>query len=249
MMEKKKPEAIRPVFYFNDWIIVEQFIKFNWIGGLSFSQKVKNVASFHETIRHKFPNKKILEISTKSQEPLGNSLSAFNLFLDLGHNWSYPLESVYQSSKVFSNWWPYQDILLKNGKEAKQDDRLKNSWNLIGFDFRGEMWPLDVWTAFYDWLYINAVKQSKKQLIENMPNNAIFTDIEFNPGKSFACQARTCALIQFLFNNGYLNRVNLNEKTDFLSLYREVFDKHYSIVRYEEPVSPSSTIETQGSLF
>ena len=75
---------------------IEKIVDFNYIKGMAFSQKQKNVNSFHSSISQEFPNKKILEISTKSNNPLGVNLSAFNLKLN-----GKSIESLYQSAKVF----------------------------------------------------------------------------------------------------------------------------------------------------
>ena len=56
---------------------------------------------------------RVLEISTKSSNPIGVSLSAFNLkFLDENSGYEYPLENIFQSSKssiagLFSKKYPY----------------------------------------------------------------------------------------------------------------------------------------------
>ena len=57
-----------------------------------------------------------------------------------------------------------------------------------------------------DWLYINAVFQNKELLNELIKYDA-FTDIEFNPNKSFNCQARSAAIVVSLWKNNMLNYV------------------------------------------
>ena len=73
-------------------IFEEKIITFEYIKGMAFSQKQKNVLSFHSSIKKQYPNLKILEVSTKSQHSLGIALSAFNLKLD-----GFPIESIFQS--------------------------------------------------------------------------------------------------------------------------------------------------------
>ena len=53
--------------------------------------------------------------------------------------------------------------------------------------------PLIPRTAFYDWLYINALMENA-DLAEQVMEYDAFTDIEFNPNKSINCQARAAAL-------------------------------------------------------
>ena len=88
------------ICFFSDLInfYIEKIIDFEYIKGMAFSQKQKNVKSFHLSIAEKFPGKRILEISTKSDNDLGISLSAFNLKLN-----GKSIESIYQSAKVFEN--------------------------------------------------------------------------------------------------------------------------------------------------
>ena len=70
----------------------EEIVAFTYIKGMAFSQKCKNVLSFHSSIQSQFPDARILEISTKSSNPLGVSLSAFNLTLD-----GFPVECLYHA--------------------------------------------------------------------------------------------------------------------------------------------------------
>ena len=48
----------------------EEIVEFEYIKGMAFSQKQKNVLSFHKSIQAMFPNSRIVEISTKSQHRL-----------------------------------------------------------------------------------------------------------------------------------------------------------------------------------
>lgn len=63
----------------------EEIVEFTYIKGMAFSQKCKNVLSFHSSIQTHFPSAKILEISTKSNNPLGVAMSAFNLYHYINH--------------------------------------------------------------------------------------------------------------------------------------------------------------------
>ena len=58
--------------------------EFKWNPGFAFSQKQKNVVALHDAIHRIDPAAKVLEISSKSLQPLGVSLSAFNLKFTLG---------------------------------------------------------------------------------------------------------------------------------------------------------------------
>lgn len=105
--------AERPVFIPNikgKRVIVEM-IEFQWNPGLSKKQKQKNVEELHKNAI-KNGISPILEISTKSQERLGISLSAFNLKLKLQNGMTVSVESAFQSSKVFEYGGPFLDLLV-----------------------------------------------------------------------------------------------------------------------------------------
>lgn len=65
--------------------------------------------------------------------------------------------------------------------------------------------PLEPKTAFYDWLYINALYEHREWLRSHILKYAGFTDIEFNPERSINCQARSCALLVTLLKNDWIN--------------------------------------------
>lgn len=180
--------------------------EFQWNSGLSAAQKKKNVAALHQAFVARFPEKKVLEISSKSSEDLGVKLSAFNLtkFVpSLGK--SVPVECVYQGSKVFAVGGPYTDLYTATSRAAKGDDRLRQSGELRRFSFEGKEFPLKAGSAFYDWLYINALMEHP-ELSEPLLGYDGFTDIEFNPNKGVACQANAAALYVSLRRQGLLEQ-------------------------------------------
>ena len=151
---------------------------------------------------------------------LGIALSAFNLkFLDESSGKKYPLENIFQSSKVFENGGPYKDLLSVHPKDAKRDERLKTSGNLICFNYNNTLWELDPKTMFYDWIYIHSLYRNKF-LSKNILDYNTFTDIEFNQNKSFNCQARSAAIFVSLSKNGKIDEV-LNNKNEFKKIYLE----------------------------
>jgi type I restriction enzyme M protein len=179
-------------------LFTEELVEFEWVPGLAISQSQKSVMNLHEAAISKHGIQKILEISTRSQNELGISLSAFNLQVSIeGRN--YPVEAVYQSSKVFQSGGPFLDLMSANAHDSKKDLRLKNSGELIGFRFENQDWPLTTSPNFYDYLYIRALMENvnRKKLLQF----DAFSDIAFNQntlnpkvGKSFNCQARSAAI-------------------------------------------------------
>ena len=192
---------------------------FEYFGGFSLKQKQKNIESLHKSFLALNHESKILEISSKSGNPLGIALSAFNLMIknEKGEN-MFSVESAFQAGKVFQKGGPYTDLLYVSSKEAKKDARLKNSGHIIGFEFQGEKFASRPKTFFYNWLYMNALN-TNKDLAEQVAEFDAFTDIEFNPQKSLNCQAEAAALFVALKRNNLLTEA-LKDKDSFLrSIY------------------------------
>jgi len=176
-------------------------VDFSFNPGFSVAQKQKNIIALHEAYR-KGQDGEILEISSKSLQPEGVALSAFNLQTFIPSlNCRVPVECVYQGSKVFEHGGPYTDLYLKAPREAKKDLRLQHSGQLIAFCYEGENSDAYPVTCFYDWLYIRALKENPDIAQHILRYNA-FTDIEFNPKKSTNCQARAAAIYLYLHKSG-----------------------------------------------
>jgi hypothetical protein len=198
--------AKRPVFVpigSLEHLVDEVDIEFGWNPGFAPVQKKKNVVALHAAASLKGLSP-LLEVSTKSSELLGQRLSAFSLEIEssLGN---ISIEAAYQGSKVFEHGGPYVDLYRKDSRSAKSDPRIKESGRLVGFDFFGQEWPLVPKTAFYDWLYLSALRPHQDYLTR-LFNYGGFTDIEFNPERSINCQARTCALLVSLLRLKIFNR-------------------------------------------
>jgi hypothetical protein len=200
--------AERPIFVpvlEGPMLVKTHFVEFQWFPGMSVSQKQKSVDSLHLAARRIMGIENVLEVSSKSREKVGVSLSAFNLsFQTLKHQYSMCVECAYQGSKVFEAGGPYNDLYGVTAREAKRDERLRSSGRLTSFRFCGVDWGLQPQTAFYDWLYVNALKK-KSEVVDQLVTYSAFTDIEFNPEKSVNCQAYSVALFISLFHRGLLS--------------------------------------------
>lgn len=119
-------------------------------------------------------------------------------------NMVFTVETAFQGSKIFERGGPYKDLIGMDSRAAKKDIRLKESGNLIGFEFFGTKFPLMPRTYFYDWVYINALQQNT-ELTAIVKTYAGFSDIEFNPEKSINCQAHSAALYLSLCINNQLD--------------------------------------------
>jgi type I restriction enzyme M protein len=195
-------------------------VEFEYFSGFAVSQKQKSIRSLHENIYKMNQSLKVLEISTKSTNPVGVELSAFNLkFYDKKTDKEYPIENVFQSSKVFEKGGPYRDILYVHPKDAKRDERLKTSGELIYFNYNDIIWEKEPKTLFYDWLYMSSLYRNKSLSEKILEYNA-FTDIEFNHKKSINCQARAAAIFVSLSRRGELEKV-LNDKEELKKIYSQ----------------------------
>lgn len=193
-------------------LVRTKFVEFKWFPGMAASQKQKSVDSLHESALKLPEISKVLEVSSKSREALGVSLSAFNLtFTTVKHQRTFSVECAYQSSKVFERGGPYLDILDATSRQAKMDERLLSSGRLTGFRFFGTDWELEPQTAFYDWLYINALKK-KPDVAEQVLEYGAFTDIEFNPDRSINCQAYSVALFVSLHKRALLEEATSSKE-------------------------------------
>lgn len=199
-----------PIYQKNDAppLTAETSFDIPWATGFARIQKEKNIKSLHAAAEAQgiYP---ILEVSTKSDAPVGRHLSSFNLQV-LYNKKKIPLESAFQGSKEFENGGPYNDIYLMEARDAKRDPRLQQSGAIRAFTYDNYKFPTFPQTAFYDWLYLTALQPHSGWIRENMLNKkryAGFTDIEFNPQKSLNCQARSCALLVSLIYRDLLDEV------------------------------------------
>ena len=208
--------ANRPIFCPNKEHIVISDIEFKWHPGLSKQQKQRSVDSLHQTAKDLHGLSRILEVSTKSQNSLGVKLSAFNLKMTLNGRGVYSIESIYQGSKIFSHGGPFTDLYSASSMDAKKDSRLKSSGNFEHYLFEGEKWDRDPARAFYNWIYITALKEmnEKSNILENLSDFDGFSDIEFNPKKSINCQAHALAFYLHLIESSCLEEA-LNDKKIF----------------------------------
>ncbi|MFT6920411.1 MAG: hypothetical protein ACJA2G_003060 [Cognaticolwellia sp.] len=218
--------ANRPVYRpSNEFPFVKEvLVEFKWHAGFSVSQKQKSIKEFHEAINTQRLGEIPLEISSKSDLKLGGALSAFNLKVELSNSQEVAVENIFQAAKIFENGGPFKDLLQTTPLEAKRDIRLKESGDMVGFQGKEGVWPLEPKTLFYDWIYINALHR-QPGLAKAVLDFDSFTDIEFNPSKSFNCQARSVALYIALYNSGQLDFV-LENSDNYKALMMQNMDKN-----------------------
>lgn len=210
--------AERPIFMStpdSSELVREVFLQLNWNSGFARVQKEKNVKALHEAAAAAGLTP-ALEISTKSDKQRGQHLSAFYIKVKSQQFGEIPLECAFQGSKIFESGGPFNDLYRMEARDVKKDPRLRESGPLVAFEFDGFRWPLEPKTAFYDWLYINFLKDYSGWA-RKLFSYAGFTDIEFNPYRSVNCQARSCALFLALLRRNLLEEA-LQSPEDFIQL-------------------------------
>ncbi|WP_288379992.1 hypothetical protein [uncultured Massilia sp.] len=212
--------ASRPIFspsLSGNLLVSTHYVDFQWYPGMAKSQSQKSIASLHAAAEQKIGVEKILEISSKSPDELGVNLSAFNLMIrTVKFEREFSLECAYQASKVFERGGPFLDLLNAKSIDAKRDPRLNQHGRLIKFRFYGVDWELEPRTAFYDWLYINALHK-RPELAKQVLTYRAFSDIAFNPERSINCQAYAAALYVSLHDRGLLSDNLLRDQATYLA--------------------------------
>ncbi len=211
--------AKRPIFIPSDKtknFCETKEIEFKYYNGFAQIQKLRSIQSLHEAAKESLGIEAILEISSKSSEKLGWQLSAFNLQRTYQGK-KVTVEALFQGSKVFGQLGPYTDIYDLDPLSAKKDRRTKISGELTGFSFDGILWPNEPKSAFYEWLYISTIYQDYFDLIPKICEFQAFSDIEFNPKRSFSCQAKACAILVSLHRANLLD-VAVESKESFLDI-------------------------------
>jgi len=227
--------AERPIFVStpaSKQLVEELFLQLKWHPGFAAVQKEKNIRALHEAAA-RAGHANVLEVSTKSDNPRGQELSAFNLKVRNERLGEVPLECVFQGSKVFERGGPFVDLYSMDVRAARKDPRLKESGKLVAFEFDGSRWPLEPKTVFYDWLYVSCIYPSRDRAQELLQYGG-FSDIEFNPFRSINCQARSIALFLSLMQRGELGEA-VKSTSDFLRVIRN--SDYRPDLRMERPVS------------
>lgn len=240
--------ATRPVFVpnFGEGSLVHEVdADFKWHPGFAVTQKRKNIRELHASASEKGISP-VLEISTKSENQLGKKLSAFNLKVIVGKTHEMTVEAAYQASKVFEQGGPYTELYNKSPREVKKDPRLRESGELVKFNLKGDVWELEPKTAFYDWIYVNALYQHR-DIRNKITEFAGFTDIEFNPKKSINCQARSAALYVSLLKRGLLRKV-LRDKEAFKEAIAICSHKPLDKTEFTGEVEPRKVSEPNENL-
>ena len=231
-------------------------VQFDWYQGMSLAMHQKSSLAMEQAIVELLPytEGKILEVSTKSVNlALGVELSGMVLrYTDSDSGESYSVLNWFQSTKQYTKdgkvYGPYPELRSLEPKEAKRflDPRIDKKIAaryaenelfvrireeisgavISSFMFKGEHYKTDPKSAFYDYLYAQALHQHK-EMARAVLDYLVFTDIEFSPkvGKRvvrYNTQARACAIYVALARRKKLDKALKD------------FDSFIESVQYEE---------------
>ena len=175
--------ATRSAFFIKDEKVVRKGFE------ITFSRNpLEIVRNLHETIIAP-----ALEVSSISENELGQKLATANL--SIGES---SLDAVFHGSKVFEHGGPYYDILAFSPKKARNDSRLNESGELLGFYYDDMFWNPYV-TSFFDYLYYKSISSSiDKTELNEIKKFVCFTDKFFNPQKRNETPARSITLVKLV---------------------------------------------------
>ena len=209
MEQATTPMEYKPVFMprvGSDNLIKTDMVRIERHVGFATRQKKKTLNDLHRVIKKKYGFKNVLELSTKSGNKLSFPLSPYSLQITNYNGQKSSVENAFQASKVFEQGGPYLDLLTEKPRQARKDERLISSGELTGYDYFGMEWGVEPLTTFYDWLYVNALKQHP-ELHEEVIQYQAFTDISFNPKRSVHCAAYSLAMFVALHKRDLLEGV------------------------------------------
>lgn len=207
--EVQTPIEFKPVFMprvGSDSLVKTDMVRIERHVGFATRQKKKTINDLHRVIKKKYGFKHVLELSSKSGNKLSFPLSPVSLKITNEDGTQYSVENAYQASKVFEKGGPFVDLLNAAPRQAKKDERLISSGEITGYDYFGMVWGLEPLTVFYDWLYVNALKQNT-QLHDEVLQYQAFTDVSFNPKKNIHCPAYSLAMFVALYKRELLDKV------------------------------------------
>jgi hypothetical protein len=210
----KRP-IFEPLIAHQNYLQISQ-IDFEWFPGFSITQKRKSIRSLHQAFLNKNSiSGKILEVSTKSENPLGVKLSAFRLSSFATSNTSMTVEEAYQKGKRFSDGYlPDEDSDIRQIKAENRNHQI------TGFKFANMEFPTHPESMFYDYIYWRFLYENPNLVQELIEGQYMaFSDIEFNPNRSISSQARSVAIFVSLYHRGCFENASFFNRDQFISFY------------------------------
>lgn len=209
---------VRPIFlpcsrypYYEVWNA--QMV--NFVPSTSMERAQRNIKEVFRVFDKRFPNKKLLEISLASlQLPLGKDLCPQYLKKNIPSKGGlFPVESLFQASKVFVEGGPYEDLYDYDALEIKDDPRLLHSGILTSYRFENQEYPLHPKTAFFDYMYMQALLEPQNaEICNQLLEYDAFCDILFQEKRDFVCPARSAVVFVSLMRLGILQKMHSFEE-------------------------------------
>lgn len=199
-------------------------VVFDWFPGMALSQNRKSQISLHKNFQSRYPEHKVLEISSASLYSLGASLSAMNLTKTTSQGVT-SVESAFQSSKIFGKGdlqvGPFPEYLFLPGRECKRLVKEASKGNVCyryhfdGMDFYAPEYHISL---FYDYLYFNALLEDENSAVAEALIDGGYTAFTDLATLSLNCQARSAAIFVSLMRNGMADEVRNYDS--YLRLFR-----------------------------
>lgn len=218
-MEAGKTVAQRLVFFLDkENNFKQKEYEFKWYPGFAKTQLQKSIKALHECFLSEFPNKRVLEVSSASNDEIARALSAMNLQVMTSHG-KYTVEQLFQAGKIFREAGSQEKLLNLSSQEAKKHNKETNQHDeLVRFEMFGAIFPLEPRTYFYNWIYMKALHQHP-ELISKIAEYDAFTDIFFNSEKAINCQAQACSIYVSLLRRGMLEETLANRENFLKNIY------------------------------
>lgn len=152
----------------------EQPVTFTWIKG----SKRQNIRAVHDAVHTTDPDFSILEVSSASVQPEGETVSSLRLLLHLDSvAQDVPISTVFEAAKVFEHGGPFADLLTCEPPKVHKDTRLRTSGELLCYSLEGSEYPTEPYPdSFFEWLYCRALKQFPEKA-EPLSRYNAFSDI------------------------------------------------------------------------
>ncbi len=208
----------------------EVYVNFDWFGGFALSQKRKCELGLHLNFNERYPEHKVLEISSASTHSLGNDLSAMHLKKETVCGIT-SVESAFQSSRIYGRGndivGPFPELLMVDGRECKKRVKeLSGGRHSYRYLFEGKEFhaPVHHISQFYDWLYMNALLEEENREVREKLIHGGYTAFSDLATKALNSQARSCAIFIGLYRAGLLDQIN--DFDSYLALFRTTHNGH-----------------------
>ncbi len=196
----------------------KEFCDIGFAPAFTAGQKQRNARLIEREILLKHPGAEVLEISENAVSSVGHSLSLEKLIWHASDGRKCFAKSVFLGSHRFQNGGPYRDLVWRTAFEAGNDERLRLSGELTGFEFgqEKEFWPAAERSEFASFIYIRALA-STPDLVRHLTRFSAFSDTEYRKHPDYS-PAELTAVFLTLARNGKIAEA-VTDRAHFLPLF------------------------------